>query len=317
MDMQAFLDPFVRLLEAECSPETVRMIEAGGSSDALWQAIAASGYLDALVPEEAGGAGLDLSTLGPILMALGAYAVPLPVADTMVARALLAQAGKDAPQDPIVLVAEDSRWPVLSGQLASWALAQQDDRLVLCRITQAEPTGVFGDLSARITLAPGDVVGMAPAGGLIKFGAVMRAAAIAGAADTLLARTTAYANERVQFGKPIGKQQAIQQQLALMAQYAVAARLAAQTGCAAGLDITLQAAASAKYMANLAASEIAAIAHAVHGAMGISAEFDLQLLTKRLHAWRLADGAETYWAERLGRLRLEADLNSLDFIRAI
>ena len=29
MDMQAFLDPFVRLLEAECSPDTVRMIEAG------------------------------------------------------------------------------------------------------------------------------------------------------------------------------------------------------------------------------------------------------------------------------------------------
>ncbi|MEY5007784.1 MAG: hypothetical protein RL764_1100, partial [Pseudomonadota bacterium] len=27
MDMQAFLDPFVRLLEAECSPDTVRMIE--------------------------------------------------------------------------------------------------------------------------------------------------------------------------------------------------------------------------------------------------------------------------------------------------
>ena len=317
MDMQAFLDPFVRLLEAECSPDTVRRIETGGSAEGLWQAIAASGYLDALVPEEASGAGLELSTLGPILMALGAYAVPLPVADTMVARAMLAQAGRDAPQDPIILVAKDSHWPVVSGQLASWALVQQGDRLVLCRITQAEPTGVFGDLSARITLAQGDVVGMAPAGGLVKFGAVIRAAAIAGAADKLLARTTAYANERVQFGKPIGKQQAIQHQLAVMAQYAVAVRLAAQTGCAAGLTPSLQAAASAKYMASTAASEVAAIAHAVHGAMGISAEFDLQLLTKRLHALRLADGAETYWAERLGSLRLAADLSSLDFIRTI
>ena len=140
MDMQAFLDPLVRLLEAECSPDTVRMIEAGGSADALWQAIVASGYLDELVPEEAGGAGLDLSTLGPILMALGAYAVPLPVADTMVARAMLAQAGRDAPQDPIILVAKDSHWPVVSGQLASWALVQQGDRLVLCRITDRKST---------------------------------------------------------------------------------------------------------------------------------------------------------------------------------
>jgi acyl-CoA dehydrogenase len=317
MDMQAFLDPFVRLLEAECSPDTVRMIEAGGSSDALWQAISASGYLDALVPEDAGGAGLDLSTLAPILMALGAYAVPLPVADTMAARALLAQAGRDAPQGSIVLMAKDSRWPVLSGHLASWALVQRADTLVLARIKEAASTGVFGDLSAHVTLGEGDVVGAAPAGGLSALAAILRAAAIAGAADRLLAQTTAYANERVQFGKPIGKQQAIQQQLAVMAQYAVAVRLAAQTGCAAGLTPSLQAAASAKYMASTAASEVAAIAHAVHGAMGISAEFDLQLLTKRLHAWRLADGAETYWAERLGSLRLAADLSSLDFIRTI
>ena len=43
--------------------------------------------------------------------------------------------------------------------------------------------------------------------------------------------TAAYANERIQFGKPIGKQQALQQQMAVMAEDMVACRIAAQLGC--------------------------------------------------------------------------------------
>ena len=60
----------------------------------------------------------------------------------------------------------------------------------------------------------------------------------------------------------------------------------------------------------------ASIAHAVHGAIGISEEHDLQLYSRRLHEWRLADGSEGYWARALGQVRLEQpDLPSVDFIR--
>ncbi|MBU6253213.1 MAG: acyl-CoA dehydrogenase, partial [Alphaproteobacteria bacterium] len=78
----------------------------------------------------------------------------------------------------------------------------------------------------------------------------------------------------------------------------------------------VQRAAIAKLGASAAAVEVAAIAHAVHGAMGISAEYDLNLLTRRLNAWRLASGAESYWAGLLGKMRLGAAQSSLDFIRA-
>src|SRR5690606_35947275 len=95
MDSNELLDPFNRLLEDVAAPLTVREIEAGGSADALWASLTESGFLDALVPESAGGAGLSLADINPLLQALGRYAVPAPVAETMVARALLAAAGQE------------------------------------------------------------------------------------------------------------------------------------------------------------------------------------------------------------------------------
>ena len=47
----------------------VRAIRAGASPAALWGEIEASGFLDALVPEEAGGIGLRPEDVLPVLMA--------------------------------------------------------------------------------------------------------------------------------------------------------------------------------------------------------------------------------------------------------
>ena len=74
-----------------------------------------------------------------------------------------------------------------------------------------------------------------------------------------------------------------------MAEDAVAARIASQLGSAGAFPPALAAAATAKSVAGKAAARIAASAHAVHGAIGISEEHDLQLFTRRLHAWRLAE----------------------------
>lgn len=317
MDGQDLLEPFARLLADVATPEKVRAVEAGGSADAMWQAFEESGFLDALVPEAAGGAGLSLSDVAPLLMALGAQAVPVPMAETMVARALMAGAGLSVPEGPIILAPKAAALPVQLATTARWALVEEAGGLRLAEIATVEPTGVAGDLSGWLGLAEGGAALPAPLEGLLPVAAILRAAAIAGAADRLLSMTVAYANDRVQFGKPIGKQQALQQQLALMAELAVAARLAAQIGCASGLPPTLQAAATAKHVASAAAADIAAIAHAVHGAIGISAEYDLQLLTRRLHGWRLADGSESLWAARLGQMHLGQAHSTLDFIRQV
>jgi acyl-CoA dehydrogenase len=183
---------------------------------------------------------------------------------------------------------------------------------------EVSDTGVRHSLAGHLALkgSPAGHIMTAPEGGLRPIAAVLRAAAIAGAADRLLQTTVAYANERAQFGKPIGKQQAIQQQLAVMAELTVAARIAAQIGCAAGWPPALPAAATAKQVTSAAAGEIANIAHAVHGAIGISEEYDLQLFSRKLHEWRLADGSASYWATLLGRERLSGgELSSVDYLR--
>lgn len=316
MDMNELLEPFVRMLDAAAAPAVVRAIEHGGSADALWDEIAQSGFLDALVAEEHGGAGLSLGDVEPLIEAIGARAVPLPVAETMVARALLATAGEEAPEGPIVLVTSLAQ-PVPCGLVAKVALFDRGDALVLCDMAQLSPapTGVTNSLAARISGKPVGLTIARAAGGLRPLAAALRAALIAGAAARLCDVTTAYASERVQFGKPIGRQQSLQQMLAVMAEDMIACRIAAQLGASHGLDLPLVVAATAKVTTSSAAPRIAATAHAVHGAIGISEEYDLQLLTRRLHEWRMADGSEGYWSQVLGAQRLDSATTSVDWIR--
>ena len=63
---------------------------------------------------------------------------------------------------------------------------------------------------------------------------------------------------------------------------------------------------------------MASIAHAVHGAIGITTEYDLQLYTRRLHEWRMAHGSEAYWNLVLGKSLIDSDAPLVtDFIRGV
>ena len=306
MDMSELVDPFARMIEDVCTPEAIRKIETCGPIDEMWGAFVESGFLDALVAEESGGAGLSLADAAPLIELLGARAVPMPVAETMVARALLAAAGADVPEGPIAIATGAGAVPFAG--VATHVLSGSPEAPVVAA-AGATATGVFHDIDGFLPAADGAA--------LRPLTAVIRALQISGAAGRILEMTVAYANERTQFGKPIGKQQAVQQQLAVLAEQAVAARIASAIGVRSGLQPRVLDAAVAKHGTSLAVAEIAGIAHAVHGAIGISEEYDLQLLTRRLHAWRLADGSEGYWAGVLGGERLaSAGQSTADFIRA-
>jgi acyl-CoA dehydrogenase len=148
--------------------------------------------------------------------------------------------------------------------------------------------------------------------------AVIHGVLIAGAIETLLSMCVEYANMRVQFGKPIGKQQAIQHQIAQLAEQSVLVKIAAQYGAEGGLNPSLARAAIAKQTASAAVPLATSVAHSVHGAIGITEAFDLHLYTKQLYAWRLTAGSEGYWAGILGKQRLaQADTSSVDFMRAV
>ena len=60
-------------------------------------------------------------------------------------------------------------------------------------------------------------------------------------------------------------------------------------------------AAVAKFRAGQASVQVCQIAHAIHGAIGVSAEHVLHQHTSRLRAWRLSHGGDAWWARKLGQ----------------
>ena len=71
----------------------------------------------------------------------------------------------------------------------------------------------------------------------------------------------------------------------------------------------------AKAQTSQAVARVVAVAHAVHGAIGVTQEFDLQLYTRRLNEWARAGGGAGYWSGVLGQKVLQTNSSALDFVR--
>ena len=141
------------------------------------------------------------------------------------------------------------------------------------------------------------------------FGALFRAAQMAGAMEAALTLSTRYANDRVQFGRPIARFQAIQQQLALLAKQAVAASVAVESAAiAVAVDhpSAALALAAAKIRVGEAAGQVAEIAHQVHGEIDSTHEHSLHRPTRRLWSWRDECDTESHWPPELGRRMMAA-----------
>lgn len=307
------LEPFRRMLEELSPPAAVRAAEASGDIGAIWSGIAASGFLDALLPEDAGGAGLTLADVFPLVAETGSHCLPAPFAETMVARALLNAREAPAPEDAIIVIAPPSAIVPLAG-VATHALVPRGDRIALVEVARggSDPFGALGGV-----VDMGGAAADVPAGSvdLSVFAAGLAAAKMAGAMRRLLDMSLRYAEERQQFGRSLGKFQAIQHQLAVMAEQVVSAKTAANIGMS-GPHFDPLKVALAKCRAGEASHQVCAIAHAVHGAIGVTEEYDLQLLTRRVKQWQMAFGSETYWAARIGAARAAArDGTSADFVR--
>jgi alkylation response protein AidB-like acyl-CoA dehydrogenase len=334
-------DAVARLLGDVLSRE-IRQAAAQGDWQTLWQAADELGLPTLLVPETAGGSGVTLTEAFAVLEQLGQFAVPCPLAETMIANRLLHSHGLPLPAGALALAPVLAHQPPLQLQrtAAGWQLngelhgvpwgrqvaaivtvAHSADAAMLCLITQAGlRTAAAENLAgeardsvyfADTGLAPQHVVQLAGADLLWHSGALLRCVQIAGALSAVLTLSVDYAQERKQFGRPIARFQAIQQQLATLASETSAARAAARRAFMS-LDTPAPfAVAAAKIYAGRAASQAAAIAHQVHGAIGFTREYQLQLLTRRLWAWREEFGNESWWGERLGRQLAAAGADTL------
>ncbi|GAA5235644.1 acyl-CoA dehydrogenase [Verticiella sediminum] len=318
-------DAFDDLLQTACTPQVVRAIESGADDGAaLWALLDESGFLAALEPEAAGGAGLGLASVFDLLLLAGGHALPLPFAQTLLARGWLAAAGIEAPAGRIAFApfvqdaAQGRQARVAGGAVADWVLAADGEhaRLLATDGLAAEPDGVHASLAVTATWQTGAGRALAlPALGLRELAGLSMAVSVAGAAERVLAMAVAYARERQQFGRPIGKFQAIQHELAVMAQEVGAMRIAAEQACQIGLPLAGLPVCVAAYRNAAGAAPVSAAAHAIHGAIGVTAELDLNLYTRRLLQWQGDAGSAAYWAQRIGSAALHAQESALDFLR--
>ena len=234
---------------------------------------------------------------------------------TCLVRAAFAQAGQSAPPGPIAIgqALAGGGVRVASPHLSRHVLVPTEGGALLLPTSAATITPT-GPVEARLHW---DETANAPrltdGTDWLLAGAAVEAVEMAGAILRILDDTAAYAMGRKQFGKAISAFQAVQQQLAVLAEEAMACLMAAQLGAADPDDEARVA--CAKIRVGEGAIRAATIAHAVYGAMGITAEVDLHLFTTRLHRGRGAFGAEAHWAERLGRLALADATDSLGFVR--
>src|SRR5215218_5979203 len=316
--------------------QTINRDKDGKWKAPLWQALTESGLPLSWVPEDCGGSGASLAEGFSVLSAAGRFAVAVPLAETMLAGWLLAQAKiaspdgemtvlPASPKDRITLDADGA----LSGRARGVpfakaakhfaVLAHGKDGASIALVDASKgriETGlnVGYDHSDTVTLDKVQPVTVKPVPSgfdqttMMLMGGVVRSLQIAGSLESMLDVSVRYSNERVAFEKKISKFQAVQHNLAKLAGESAAA-LAAATSAADAIanaksfdDEVYLEAASAKIRCSEAAEKGGAIAHQVHGAIGFTIEHILHRYSLRALAWRDDFGSESFWAVELGRL---------------
>jgi acyl-CoA dehydrogenase len=317
-------------------PQTINHDKKGAWRAPLWQALSEAGLPLSWVDEDCGGSGASLADGFALLNAAGRFAVAVPLAETMLAGWLLAQARISSPSGEMTVIPAGPKDRVTlnaDGTLSGRArgvpfakaakhfavLAHGASGVSIALIDAAKGRIEAGlnvgyDENDTVTLDKVQPIAIKPAPKgfdqitLMLMGGVARSLQIAGALESMLDISVRYSNERVAFEKKISKFQAVQHNLAKLAGESAAA-LAAATSAADAIanaaafdDAVYLEAASAKIRCAEAAEKGGAIAHQVHGAIGFTIEHILHRYSLRALAWRDDFGSESHWAVELGKL---------------
>ena len=301
----------------------------------LWQTLEETGLALAAVPEALGGAGGSLAEAMAILREAGRHAAPVPLAETTLAGWALGHSGAEVPSGPLTIAPveinetiqlrrAEGGWSLTgTARRVSWAsqaervavIADRDGEQVVAMVQPSDCNITHGKNLAGeprddvcfdgVMLADSEVVSAAPEVNLVELqhmGALMRSVQIAGALETILEMTVEYAQQRVQFGRPIARFQAVAQQIAVLTgEVAAAGRAAADAVAAVENGDLSRAVAVAKSRIGEAAGTCSEISHQVHGAIGFTHEYALHRFTRRLWSWRDEFGTEMYWQAELGK----------------
>jgi acyl-CoA dehydrogenase len=294
---------------------------AGGWRPA-WDRLSEAGLTLVGLREEQGGSGGTLHDLVAVVEEVAAAGVPTPLIENHTARWLL---GPDAPDEGQILSAAhsndlhvaDGR---LSGVVPQVRWVDSSTELVLTgpalpsavRVRPADVSvqALPGRISATeqpavVTLADlplGDRRPATEAEDVVARLALLRAAALTGAARATYSLTKNYVTTREQFGAPLIRLQPVAAGIAAMSVAVLQARTALDLALERPDDVPT--ATVARVTAGRSASAVATIGHQLHGAMGVTQEYPLHRLTSLIWSWRDADLPEREWLGRTGELVL-------------
>jgi len=355
-----------KFLDQNAPLERVREIAESdsGLDRALWKQMADLGWVGLTIPEEHGGAGLDLETLIVVLEETGRTLLPSPLLSSVLAAKAIERFGGPEQQarwlpgladgsrigtfaflersDSLALEgvetvakADGDEW-VLSGAKLFVTDAGAADLFVVAVRAGADPADLslvvvereapglatedfdgmdqtkrIGRLDLEgVRVSRGEVLGewgggAEPSRWLLDLGAALVTAEAVGAAEAALSLTTEYAKERIQFGEPIGRFQGVKHPLAeiyvdiesfrSLAYYAVWAM-------DQGAEDAEAAVSRAKAYCSEAFPEAGIAGVQLHGGVGYTWEYDIQLYLKRSKWVRPMFGDADHHYERIARL---------------
>ena len=270
-----------------------------GDSDfdaALWNKADELGLPLAMCPEIAGGSELGWSEMFDVIAHSAACGEPVPLGETLVANALLCAAGLPPGEGPVFFNIPSS---LADGAKPSGV--PRGAKLLTSANAGSTPRLIPLEDAAQADLDPTAT----QAGDPSLYGALLRSVQIAGALQGALELSVRYAQERIQFGRPIAKFQAVQHMLAQLACEVAAAAAGARTACAkmdagdGALSIAI-----AKLRAGRAVEKGVMLAHQIHGAIGVTLEYPLARLSRNMWRWCEEFGDHRYWAISVARTGL-------------
>ncbi|MFA7270682.1 MAG: acyl-CoA dehydrogenase family protein [Sterolibacterium sp.] len=329
-----------RMLADKVAPRNTVAAEQTGIDTQVWQQLGLMGVADSGAPA------MGIEEHAAVLQAIGYAGALVPYAESEVLGRWLAQdTGIDTGDAHVLTLAVVApsavRMPVgstsaafaLKGERIPWA--RHADRVLFSFSTDnrsyvaLKPAGAIAirpgsnlagephDIvtESEIRMDAGDIheVGIEHGPAAIRLrGALCRAVAMVGAMTKINELTLQYACDRKQFGRPISQFQIIQSYLAAMAGELCAASVlvdtaVAATACGNGNEEI----AAAKIRVGQAARTMTSLGHQIHGAIGFTLEYPLNLWTRRLWAWREEYGNEADWAHHLGSIIVDRGADAL------
>jgi acyl-CoA dehydrogenase len=310
-----------------------------GDTGSVWGQVCELGLAGIGMPEDKGGSGGSLADLVVVVRELARAGLSTPIVEASTSSYAVDAAAGESFETIVVAPDLDVSSNAVTANLTQVPFADRATGLVIVTASSVvtvrlagesvtvEPSHDIADLpDARVNLAGASVAHISGGPGaaqVIDRLALTRSAALLGTAWGAYELTRKYVMEREQFGAPLVKIPAVSTTLAQMAvrtRFAQSALDRATAACADAHTPELHrfgAVSAARIGAATAATLVARTSHQLHGAVGITAEYDLHRYTSKLWALRDADQSEFAYCRRLGaRVREEGEIELWDSISA-